>query len=70
MGAQVNTEDKLEMINIFVNAALAYELGSCWRGVFQRSLKTAAKSNVAMIRKWMTLSESQFDKTINNVLDI
>lgn len=60
---------KRKVINIFLNAGIAYELGGDWRLVFRIASITSIGSTKKLCISWMTKKDEDMDKAIDNFLN-
>lgn len=62
-------ENKKSFVNIFLNAALAYEFGTDWRSIFRQGANITIGSAQKMCKKWMNESDENFNKAIHNFME-
>jgi len=61
--------NKRKVINIFLNAGIAYELGGDWRLVFKLASQSSLGSTKKLCISWMTKKDEDMDKAIDNFLN-
>lgn len=57
-------QKKLELINIFLEAAIAYELGGNWQGVFKHYSRIRIGSIHRSCKRWCTETNEHFENAI------